>query len=110
MINHISTGVVLGYNALTAIPVHLILGTVDAAVFLAWDGPRLVIAVASGKLKTGKGQDAYSVGELPTGSVVDLQKLKNNGGVNVDIVTDDPQIIHRVFEKMPADMGDNHEK
>ena len=109
MINYLSTGVVLGYNALTAIPVHLILGAADAAVFLAWDGPRLVVAVASGQVTDEKGEGSFSLGQLPTGSVVDLEKLRKQEGITVDIVTDDPDVIDRIFEKMPEDMGENHE-
>lgn len=109
MINHVKTGVVLGYNALTAIPVHLFLGVADTAVFLAYDGPRLVIAVARGEIKHPAGKRAFSVGSLPTGAVVDLHKLEQEKGVNVEVVTDDPEIISNVIKNIPKDMGGNHE-
>lgn len=103
LINYMSSAVVLGYNAMTAIPVHLILGTVDSAVFLAWDGPRLVVAVASGKVKSADGDEEISIGDLPTGTVVDLRKLRQQPGVSVKTVTDDPFVINKIFEKMPED-------
>ncbi len=103
-INYAKSGVVLGYNALSAIPVHLFLGTVDTAVFLAYDGPRLVIAAARGELKPSVRGTAISVGALPTGAVVDLGKLEKEAGVKVDILTDDPSVINRVLENMPKDL------
>lgn len=109
MINHIKTGVVLGYNALTAIPVHLFLGVADTAVFLAYDGPRLVIAVAKGEIRHPAGEGTFSVGNLPTGSVVDLHKLEQEKGVSVEVVTDDPAIINSVIKNLPKDLGGSHE-
>lgn len=109
MINHVKTGVVLGYNALTAIPVHLFLGTADTAVFLAYDGPRLVIAVAKGEIKHPEVERAFSVGNLPTGAVVDLHKLEQEKGVKVEVVTDDPDIINNVIGNLPKDLGGPHE-
>jgi hypothetical protein len=109
MINHIKTGVVLGYNALTAIPVHLFLGVADTAVFLAYDGPRLVIAVARGGIRHPAGEGTFSVGNLPTGSVVDLHKLEQEKGVSIEVVTDDPAIIKSVIKNLPKDLGGHHE-
>ncbi len=106
-INQLMSGLVLGYNALTAIPAHLYLGTVDAAVFLAWDGPRLVIAIARGTVsftaKPGK-KEKVSVGALPVGTVVDLETLKKKPGVQVEVLTTDPEIIQNVIQKMPDDL------
>jgi hypothetical protein len=110
VINHLSSALVLGYNALTAIPVHGVLFAADTAVFVAWDGPRLVVAAARGKIKSSKGNEEFSVGDLPAGTVVDLNKLRQQGGVSVDIITDDPEVINRVFEKMPDDMRETDEK
>ncbi len=36
-----SSAVVLGYNAITALPTHLVMGTVNSIFFLIYDGPRL---------------------------------------------------------------------
>jgi hypothetical protein len=98
IINQISSGLVLGYNALTAIPVHLFLLSVDSAIFLAWDGPRLVIAAVQGKI--GKS----SAGDLPVGTVVDLKKLQKIKGVKVRIITKDPKIIKKVLKRIPKDL------
>lgn len=107
VINQAASGLVLGYNALTAIPTHSLIGAVDTAVFLAWDGPRLVIAAARGRIKAGKdpgGEESYSLGDLPVGTVVDLQKLKNIDGVSVDILSTDTAVIKEVLEKTPMDL------
>ncbi|MEK6743613.1 MAG: hypothetical protein AABZ15_08385 [Nitrospirota bacterium] len=113
VINQASSGVVLGYNALTAIPTHLVEGVVDTAVFLAWDGPRLVIAAASGKLKTGSdGADQPTLGDLPVGTAVDLKKLEQSQGIKAKVITTDPAVIRDVLEKLPADLrteGESHE-
>ncbi len=106
LINQASAGIVLGYNALSAIPAHLFLGTIDAAVFLAWDGPRLVLAVATGKLKND-----ISVGNLPVGTVVDLKKMSQNKDVSVKIVSDDPTVVEKIIETIPEDLrGKNENK
>lgn len=102
VINQAASGIVLGYNALTALPTHVVLGVSDAAVFLAWDGPRLVIAAATGKIKSG--DDEASLGDLPVGSVVDLKKLESAGGVKVEILTTDEKIIKDVLNQMPNDL------
>jgi len=110
VINQLKSGVVLGYNALTAIPVHLYLGTIDTAVFLAWDGPRLVIAMARGTVSftSEKGVvEKVSVGALPVGTVVDLKKLKKNKGVKVDIISRDPDVVRKVIEEVPRDFRSN---
>ncbi len=106
VINQASSGVVLGYNALTAIPTHTLIGVADAAIFLAWDGPRLVIAAAQGRIK-GSGdagsEETHSLGDLPAGTVVDLKKLEENEGVKVEILSTDNAVIKEVLEKIPED-------
>lgn len=107
MINHAKTAVVLGYNALSAVPVHLFLGTLDTAVFLGWDGPRLVLAMARGTVSFDAGDAAMSMGDLPAGTVVDLEALNRQKNLDVEILTDDPAIIGRVLEKLPEDVRGN---
>lgn len=85
----LKSGVVLSYSALTVIPTHLLLTVPDATIFLAWDGPRLVIASVRGNYK---GFDA-----LPVGSVVDLEEARKQG--KVEILTDDQTIVKKVLEK-----------
>ncbi|MDH5392293.1 MAG: hypothetical protein OEY11_03800 [Gammaproteobacteria bacterium] len=99
VINQASAGVVLGYNALLAIPTHLILGVFDSAVFLAYDGPRLVIASAKGEIGNASSE---RIDSLPVGSVVDLNALKQKG-IDVKIVSDDAAVIKNVVEALPGD-------
>jgi len=102
VINQASAAVVLGYNALTALPAHAFMGIADSAVFLAYDGPRLVIAYAKGEIKN-KDNAAISVDSLPVGSVVDLNALKQEG-VDVKVLSDDPNVIKKVLKELPDDL------
>jgi hypothetical protein len=106
VINQASSGVVLGYNSLTAVPTHLVMGAFDTAVFLAWDGPRLVIATAKGKIKTGSdaGADGPTLGDLPVGTVVDMKKLEQNQGIKANVISTDPAVIRDVLERLPEDL------
>jgi hypothetical protein len=111
VINQASSGVVLGYNALTAVPTHLVMGVEDMAVFLAWDGPRLMIAAASGNLKTGgAGKDQRTLGDLPVGTVVDMKKLEESQGTKVKVLSTDPAVIRDVLERLPDDLRTGEEK
>jgi hypothetical protein len=104
VINQASSGVVLGYNALTAVPTHLVMGALDV-VFLAWEGPRLMIAAASGKLKTSSDdKDQPTLGDLPVGTVVDLKKLEQSQGTKVEVLSTDPAVIRDVLERLPDDL------
>jgi hypothetical protein len=111
VINQAASGVVLGYNALTAVPTHALLGVTDVAVFLAWDGPRLVIASAQGRIKSSKDPkgESYSLGDLPVGTVVDLKKLEKEEGVKVDVLSTDSAVIRNVLEKIPTDARGGHD-
>jgi hypothetical protein len=114
VINQAASGVVLGYNALTAIPTHLLLGIEDSVVFLVWDGPRLALAAASGRLKTGDdSQDHASLGDLPVGTVVDMNKLEQSQGIKIKVISTDPAVIRGVMERLPEDLrtgGGDHAK
>jgi hypothetical protein len=85
----LKSGVVLSYSALTVIPTHLLLTVPDATIFLAWDGPRLVIASVRGNYKGFE--------NLPVGSIVDLEEARKQG--KVEILTDDQAIVKKVLEK-----------
>lgn len=106
VINQAASGIVLGYNALTAIPSHAFMGTLDTVVFLAWDGPRLVIAAAKGRIKSGDdpGGEGHSLGDLPVGTVVDLKELQKQEGVQVEILSTDSTVIKNVLDKIPSDV------
>jgi len=101
--NQAASGVVLGYNALTAIPTHMVMGVADAAFFLAWDGPNLVLAVAEGRV------DGFSASELPVGSVVDLNALEKEKDMKLKVISSDPALLKRVLEAMPEDVRVKYE-
>lgn len=101
VINQASSAVVLGYNALVALPAHAFMGVADSAVFLAYDGPRLVIAYAKGEIKNN--DEKLRIDSLPVGSVVDLNALEAEG-VEIKVLSDDPAVINKVLETLPGDL------
>lgn len=106
-LNQAQSGIVLGYNALTALPTQLLLGTANGVVFLAYDGPRLVVASIKGEVQwsDNKGnKNTLSVQSLPVGSVVDLNAISKEDGVQVQIISEDPEVIQKVLEKLPEDL------
>jgi len=105
--NQAQAGVVLGYNALTALPTQTVLGAANGVAFLAWDGPRLIIAAARGEVRwrdPGGAQGSVPVQSLPVGTVVDLDALRKEPGVSVEVLGDDPQVVEQVLEKLPQDL------
>lgn len=105
--NQAQAGIVLGYNALTALPTQTVLGAANGVVFLAWDGPRLVIASAKGEVQWRDASGARAsvpVGSLPVGTVVDLDALRKEPGVTVEPLSDDPHLVGKVLEKLPQDL------
>lgn len=104
-INQFKSGVVLGYNALTAIPSHLLLGTVNAAYFIVADGPKLAIASVKGTVSftDNKEQRHFQPGSIPVGTVVDLKLLQNNSDADIQIITEDPEIIQQVISNIGKD-------
>jgi hypothetical protein len=78
------------------------MGVIDGAVFLAWDGPHLVIAYANGEIKNDRGE-TVRVDSLPVGSVVDLRALEKSGA-QINVLSDDPEVIRQVLEKLPDDL------
>ncbi|MDH3327446.1 MAG: hypothetical protein OEM38_12125, partial [Gammaproteobacteria bacterium] len=105
-IEELKTGVVLGYNGLTALPTQALLGVTSGVFFLAWDGPRLVVAYASGNIKSGGG--SIDIGNIPVGSVANLNKLRLIDGVNVEIISDDEETINKVLQSAPSDMQQDY--
>lgn len=106
-LNQAEAGIALGYNALTALPTQTVLGAANGAVFLAWDGPRLVIATAKGEVQwhdANGAQGTVPVQSVPVGTVVDLEALRREKGVKVEVVEDDPKVVHKVLEKLPRDL------
>jgi len=88
------SAIVLGYNALTALPLQAGLFSVNFVFFLVWDGPNLMIY---------KMRDHDDASLLPVGAVVDLEKIRKKG-VAIEKVSDDPQLIKKVLEALPADL------
>ena len=101
-VNQFQSGVVLGYNALTAIPSHLLLGAANSAVFLLYDGPRLSLATLKGQVDFQG--NTLQPGVLPVGSVVDLKALSDNGKIQLEILSSDPEVIEKVINEMPKDL------
>ncbi|TGL61966.1 hypothetical protein EHQ58_05010 [Leptospira ognonensis] len=93
----LKSGVILSYTALTVIPAHLLLTVPDGTVFLAYDGPRVVIAVARGNYS---GFD-----DLPTGTIINLEKAKKEG--KVQILSTDKELIKKVIA---AEIKDKEEE
>lgn len=101
------SGIVLGYNALTALPTQTLLGAANGIVFLAYDGPKLVLASVKGEVQwSGKNgeKSGTPVQSLPVGSVVDLDALSREPGVQVQILSEDPELVQKVLEKLPEDL------
>jgi hypothetical protein len=91
------------------------MGVTDTVVFLGFDGPRLVIAAASGKIRTKNDAAetaAHSLGDLPVGTIVDLKKLEQTEGVKVEVLSTDPAVIRSVLERIPGDVreGNNDQR
>ncbi len=102
VINQISSGVVLGYNALTALPTQALLSTANGAFFLVYDGPRLMVAKVSGRL-SDEGE-AQTIDSLPVGTVVDMKQLEQVPELMIEPVSDDPALIEQVLENMAEDL------
>jgi hypothetical protein len=106
-LNQAQSGIVLGYNALTALPTQLLLGTANGIVFLAYDGPRLVVASVKGEVQWSNKdgvKGSIPVQSLPVGSVVDLSAMSREPGMHVEIISDDPAVVQKVLEKLPEDL------
>ncbi len=93
----LKSGVILSYTALTVIPAHLLLSVPDATVFIAYDGPRVVIAAVRGNYS---GYD-----DLPTGTIINLEKAKKDG--KVQVLSTDRELIKKVIQ---AEIQDKEEE
>lgn len=100
-LNQVKSGVVLGYNALTALPAHVLLGSVNSVYFLVWDGPKLAIATVKGDVNFTSDS---GLGDLPVGSVIDLKTLQEESTLEVEVVSEDPEVINQVLEQLPKDL------
>lgn len=87
----VDTGVVLGYSALSQIPPQLLLMSINSAIFLVYDGPKLFIVKVSGMIGDKK------IDEVPVGTVMDMRKMKEEG-LQIETLSKDPEIIKKVLE------------
>ncbi|MBI2519571.1 MAG: hypothetical protein HYV97_04115 [Bdellovibrio sp.] len=94
------SAIVLGYNAITALPLQLGLSAVNTVFFLVWDGPKLAVYAIT---------DHDEAHELPVGAVVDLEKIRKKG-IKIEKVSEDPKVIKKVIEVLPEDLKLNPKK
>lgn len=90
------SAVVLGYNAISALPTHVLMGAVNSTIFLVYDGPRIFIAWRKGE---------FVREDLPVGSILDYQKLKESNIEINQIELDDAQ-MKSVIHGIEVDLGE----
>jgi len=96
-LNQVKAGVVLGVNAITALPAQAVLVAANSVVFLTYDGPRLVVYAARGKIK------GVNADEIPVGVVVDMGQLKKQG-IKLEKISDEPKDIESVIHESSKDL------
>ncbi len=101
IIKELRVGAVLGYNMLSALPTHIVMGAADSVILLAWDGPRLILAKVSGRIT--RGTEAFPVNALPVGAVIDLEKLREEKDVKVENLEVTQDELQKILEKAPDD-------
>ena len=95
-------GIVLSYETLSQLTAQSILAVSDCAyMVLSLEGPRWVLYAVRGKL--GKGED------LPTGAVLDLKKMQEQGEeiVNLPVSNEEMnKVVESVYGNLPATRTD----
>lgn len=90
-------GIVLSYETLSQLSAQSILAVSDCAyMVLSLEGPRWVLYAVRGKL--GKGED------LPTGAVLDLKKMQDQGEEIVNLPVSDEEmkkVVESVYGNLP---------
>jgi len=107
VIHQAASGIVLGYNAVSALPAHLFMGAEDAAILLAWEGPKLLIVKVTGRVKSKHENIESSAGDLPVGTVINLKQLRSAEGMTVEVLSEDPKTIRDALQQLPCDVRDN---
>ncbi len=91
-------GIVLSYETLSQLSAQSILVVSDCAyMVLSLEGPRWALYAVKGKL--GKGDD------LPTGAVLDLKKMQQQGEEIVNLPVSDEEmqkVVESVYENLPV--------
>ena len=70
ILNQGKAAVVLGYNALMAIPTQAAMAAGNTLIFLSWDGPRLALYSLKGDIDFSR--------KIPAGVVLDRKKLEES--------------------------------
>lgn len=91
------SAVILGYNAMVALPAHIVLGAAGSVLVLVVDGTDAVIAKLRGNKK--------DLLKLPAGSVINLKEAKE-AGIDIEVLTRDPRQIKKVIHSLPSDLKD----
>ncbi len=107
-LNETGAGIVLGYAALTQVPWQVLQATANTGYFLVYDAKGLAIAAYRGEVQwrdDSGAKGSVPARDLPVGSVVDLDALGKENGVNIEVISRDPKVIQEVLKKMPQDLG-----
>lgn len=97
VVNTSESLVVLGYNAISALPTQTLLAAGNAAIFLAYDGPHLAIVALRGEI------DGVPINQAPVGTVFDAKKIKNEN-IQIEILENDSDTLQKVIEAAPSDL------
>ncbi|MBK23234.1 MAG: hypothetical protein CME70_04435 [Halobacteriovorax sp.] len=89
------SAMVLGYNAMVALPAHTVLMSMGAVLAVVVDGPDLVIASIRGKDK--------SLNKLPAGTALDVSKLEKSG-YKVEVILKDSERVKDVIDGAVEDL------
>jgi hypothetical protein len=93
----LGSGIVLSYETLSQVSAHAILAVSDCAyMVLSLEGPRWVLYAVKGNL--GKGED------LPTGAILDLKKMQEQGEEIVNLPVSDEEmkkVVESVYGSLP---------
>lgn len=95
--NNVKAGMVLGINAITALPAQTILAAANSVVFLAYDGPRLAIYAARGDF------NSMNLNEIPIGIVLDMEKLQKQN-IKIEKISEDSTDIQNVIRESSKDL------
>jgi hypothetical protein len=102
----LGSGMVLSYETLSQISAHIILGVSDFSyMVLSLEGPRWVLYAVKGNL--GKGND------LPTGAILDLKKMQEQGEEIVNLPVSDEvmkKVVESVYDSLPETRADTEEQ
>ena len=82
------------------------MGAEDAAILLAWEGPKLLIVKVTGRVKPKQRGAESSAGDLPVGTVINLKQLQSTEDMKVEVLSEDPKTIRDVLQQLTCDVRD----